>query len=194
MFRLFCTHNGPLEGQSEVETGAIPLGKPAAERIRARGDRSARAQLATDRGEPARGPSPGKGARWCGWRASIPSCCSPLQHRSAKAQADCDLNPDASENGAGRTALLNAACSLAESYGERLRSCNVRDLNREKAEGMSPELAAALQPLFGAIALLTEASASTTRDRTAGRAELSRCVPAEAGQWSEKHPRSGYRF
>lgn len=96
--------------------------------------------------------------------------------------------------GRARTALLNAACSLAESYGERLRSCNVRDLNREKAEGMSPELAAALQPLFGAIALLTEASASTTRDRTAGRAELSRCVPAEAGQWSEKHPRSGYRF
>ena len=117
MFRLFCTHNGPLEGQSEVETGAIPLGKPAAERIRARGDRSARAQLADDRGEPARGPSPGKGARWCGWRASIPSCCSPLQHRSTKAQADCDLNPDASGNGAG----ANGAAQRSVQPGRILR-------------------------------------------------------------------------
>jgi len=29
---------------------------------------------------------------------------------------------------------------LAKSYGERLRGCNVRNMNPEKAEGLSPEL------------------------------------------------------
>jgi len=39
-----------------------------------------------------------------------------------------------------RTGLVNAARGLAKSYGERLRGCKVRNMNPEKAEGLSPEL------------------------------------------------------
>ena len=36
--------------------------------------------------------------------------------------------------------MVNTARGLAKSYGERLRGCNVRNMNPEKAEGFSPEL------------------------------------------------------
>src|SRR5499425_2199258 len=55
-----------------------------------------------------------------------------------------------------RTALVNTARGLAKSYGERLRGCNVRNLNPEKAEGLSPELQTALQPLLAAIESVSE--------------------------------------
>jgi len=55
-----------------------------------------------------------------------------------------------------RTALVNTARGLAKSYGERLRGCNVRNMNPEKAEGLSPELQVALQPLLGALESLSE--------------------------------------
>jgi hypothetical protein len=47
-----------------------------------------------------------------------------------------------------RTGLVNTARGLAKSYGEPLRSCNIRNVNPEKAEGLSSELQAALQPLL----------------------------------------------
>ena len=50
-----------------------------------------------------------------------------------------------------RTGLVNTARGLAKSYGERLRGCNVRNMNPEKAEGLSPELQAALEPLLKVI-------------------------------------------
>jgi hypothetical protein len=55
-----------------------------------------------------------------------------------------------------RTGLVNAARGLAKSYGERLRSCNVRNMNPEKAEALSPELQRALEPLLSAIEELSE--------------------------------------
>jgi transposase len=55
-----------------------------------------------------------------------------------------------------RTALVNTARGPAKSYGERLRGCNVRNMNPEKAEGLSPELQAALEPLLAAIESLSE--------------------------------------
>jgi transposase len=55
-----------------------------------------------------------------------------------------------------RTALVNTARGLAKSYGERLRGCNVRNMNPEKAEGLSPELQSALEPLLNAIESLSE--------------------------------------
>jgi hypothetical protein len=41
-------------------------------------------------------------------------------------------------------------------YGERLRGCNPRNLNPEKARGVSPELQAALEPLLAAIESLSD--------------------------------------
>jgi transposase len=55
-----------------------------------------------------------------------------------------------------RTALINTARGLTKSYGERLRGCNPRNLNRQKAEGLSPELQTALQPLLDGIESLSE--------------------------------------
>ena len=43
---------------------------------------------------------------------------------------------------------MNTARGLAKSYGERLRGCNARNMNPEKAEGLSPELRTALEPLL----------------------------------------------
>src|SRR5207237_105997 len=55
-----------------------------------------------------------------------------------------------------RTALENTARGLVKSYGERLRGCNVRNMNPEKADGLSPELQTALQPLLAATEVLSE--------------------------------------
>ena len=70
---------------------------------------------------------------WRGWPGIDPQLLSPVEHRSAKAQADLTVIR-------ARTALVNTARGLAKSYGERLRGCNVRNMNPEKAGGLSPEL------------------------------------------------------
>jgi transposase len=44
---------------------------------------------------------------------------------------------------------VNTARGLAKSYGERLRGCNVRNMNPEKADALSPELRRALQATAG---------------------------------------------
>jgi hypothetical protein len=45
---------------------------------------------------------------------------------------------------------------LTKSYGEQLRGCSPRKMNRELAEGLSPELQSALQPLLEEIESLSE--------------------------------------
>jgi transposase len=85
-----------------------------------------------------------------------PELLSPVKHRSAKAQADLTLIRARAGLVRARTALVNTARGLAKSYGERLRGCNVRNMNPEKAEELSPELQAALQPLLAAIESLSE--------------------------------------
>ena len=80
-----------------------------------------------------------------------PELLYPVQHRSAQAQADLMMIRGRAGLVRARTGLVNAARGLAKSYGERLRGCNVRNLNPEKAEGLSPELQRALEPLLSAI-------------------------------------------
>ena len=55
-----------------------------------------------------------------------------------------------------RAGLVNPARGLAKSYVERLRGCNMRNMNPEKAEGLSPELQRALEPLLSGIEALSE--------------------------------------
>src|SRR6202007_3312464 len=81
-----------------------------------------------------------------------PQLLCPVKHRSAKAQADLTVIRARAGLVRARTSLVNTARGLAKSYGERLRGCNVRNLNPEKAEGLSPELQRALQPLLAGIA------------------------------------------
>jgi transposase len=85
-----------------------------------------------------------------------PQLLCPVKHRSAKAQADLTLIRARAGLVRARTALVNTARGLAKSYGERLRGCNVRNLNPEKAEGLSPELQSALEPLLACIAAVSE--------------------------------------
>jgi len=85
-----------------------------------------------------------------------PELLYPVKHRSAKAQADLMMIRARASLVRTRTGLVNAARGLAKSYGERLRGCNVRNMNPEKAESLSPELQAALEPLLNAIESLSE--------------------------------------
>ena len=85
-----------------------------------------------------------------------PQLLCPVKHRSRKAQADLTLIRARASLVRARTALVNTARGLAKSYGERLRGCNVRNMNPEKAEALSPELQAALEPLLAAAASVSE--------------------------------------
>src|SRR6267143_1151542 len=85
-----------------------------------------------------------------------PQLLSPVKHRSARAQADLTVIRARAGLVRSRTALINTARGLTKSYGERLRGCNPRNLNPEKAQGLSPELQAALEPLLAAIESLSE--------------------------------------
>jgi transposase len=85
-----------------------------------------------------------------------PQLLCPVKHRSAKAQADLTVIRARAGLVRARTALVNAVRGLAKSYGERLRGCNVRNMNPEKAEGLSPELQTALEPLLAGIESLSE--------------------------------------
>jgi transposase len=85
-----------------------------------------------------------------------PQLLCPVKHRSAKAQADLSVIRARAGLVRARTALVNTARGLAKSYGERLRGCNARNLNPEKAEALSPELQAALQPLLAGIEAVSE--------------------------------------
>src|ERR1035441_2552935 len=79
-----------------------------------------------------------------------------VKQRSAKAQADLTVIRARAGLVRARTALVNTVRGLAKSYGERLRGCNVRNRNPEKAEGLSPELQRALEPLLAGIESLSE--------------------------------------
>ena len=85
-----------------------------------------------------------------------PELLYPVKHRSAQAQADLMMIRARAGLVRVRTGLVNTARGLAKSYGERLRSCNIRNVNPEKAEGLSPELQRALQPLLTAIESVSE--------------------------------------
>ena len=85
-----------------------------------------------------------------------PELLCPVRHRSRQGQADLAMIRARAGLVRARTALVNTARGLAKSYGERLRGCNVRNLNPEKAEGLSPELQSALEPLLAGIEELSE--------------------------------------
>jgi transposase len=85
-----------------------------------------------------------------------PQLLCPVKHRSAQAQADLTVIRARAGLVRARTSLVNTVRSLAKSYGERLRGCNVRNMNPEKAEGLSPELQRALEPLLAGIESVSE--------------------------------------
>jgi transposase len=112
-----------------------------------------------------------------------PELLYPVKHRSAQAQADLMMIRARAGLVRARTGLVNTARGLAKSYGERLRGCNVRNMNPEKAESLSPELQAALEPLLNAIESLSERIVEYKRaHREPGAGELSANRAAETGE------------
>src|SRR5713226_5630378 len=85
-----------------------------------------------------------------------PQLLCPVKHRSAKAQADLTVIRARAGLVRARTSLINTARGLTKSYGERLRGCSSRNMSAEKAQGLSPELQAALEPLLAEIESLSE--------------------------------------
>src|SRR5438874_6441953 len=85
-----------------------------------------------------------------------PQLLSPVKHRSAQAQADLTVIRARAGLVRARTALINTARGLTKSYGERLRGCNPRNMNPEKASALSPELQRALEPLLAGIESLSQ--------------------------------------
>src|ERR1700734_3457147 len=92
-----------------------------------------------------------------------PQLLAPVKHRSRQAQADLMVIRARATLVRARTALVNAARGLTKSYGERLRGCNPRNLDTEKAQALSPELQAALGPLLQALESLSERIAENNR-------------------------------
>jgi transposase len=112
-----------------------------------------------------------------------PQLLSPVKHRSAKAQADLTVIRARAGLVRARTALVNTARGLAKSYGERLRGCNVRKMNPEKAEGLSPELQRRTGAVAGGNRVAERAHRGVQRtDRAAGAGELSAGGAAETDQ------------
>jgi len=85
-----------------------------------------------------------------------PELLSPVKHRSAQAQVDLTVIRARAGLVRARTSLINTARGLTKSYGQRLRGCNPRNMNREKASELAPELRAALEPLLEEIKSLSE--------------------------------------
>src|ERR1035441_4604652 len=85
-----------------------------------------------------------------------PQLLCPVKHRSAKAQADLTVIRARAGLVRARTSLINTAQGLTKSYGERLRGCNPRNMNLEKAQELSPELKTVLEPLLAATEALSE--------------------------------------
>ena len=99
-----------------------------------------------------------------------PELLYPVKHRSVQAQADLMMIRARAGLVRVRTGLVNTARGLAKSYGERLRGCNVRNMNPEKVEGLSPKLQAALDPLLNAIEALSERIETLAAELSAGGA------------------------
>ena len=120
-----------------------------------------------------------------------PQLLCPVKHRSAKAQADLTVIRARAGLVRARTSLVNTARGLAKTYGERLRGCNVRNMNPEKAEGLSPELQRALEPLLAGNRVAERTHPRVQRrDREAGAGKLSASGAAETDQRSRHADRA----
>jgi transposase len=85
-----------------------------------------------------------------------PQLLSPVQHRSAAAQADLSVIRARYALVRARTALICAARGLTKSFGERIRGRNPKAFRAEMGETLSPQLRLALTPLLNALETMTE--------------------------------------
>jgi len=94
--------------------------------------------------------------RWPGWARIEPELLGPVQHRSREAQANLTAIRARAGLVRARQSLIITARGLTKSYGERLRGCSPRKMNRELDAGLSAELQSALQPWLEEFESLSE--------------------------------------
>ena len=85
-----------------------------------------------------------------------PRMLFPIQHRGETAQADLTMIRARAGMVESRTALINAARGLSKSFGERLRKCDAKQVDRELAKDLPEALRAGVEPLLEEVATLTE--------------------------------------
>jgi transposase len=85
-----------------------------------------------------------------------PRMLFPIQHRGETAQADLTVIRARAGMVESRTALINAARGLSKSFGERLRKCDAKQVDRELAKDLPEALRAGVEPLLEEVATLTE--------------------------------------
>lgn len=85
-----------------------------------------------------------------------PQLLSPIQHRSAQAQADLSVIRARHALVRARTALVCAARGLTKSFGERISGRNPKGFRQATAETLSPQLQVALTPLLSALETMNE--------------------------------------
>jgi transposase len=85
-----------------------------------------------------------------------PQLLSPIQHRSAEAQADLSVIRARYALVRARTGLICAARGLTKSFGERMRGRNPKAFRPEMGGTLSPQLRVALTPLLHALETITE--------------------------------------
>jgi transposase len=84
-----------------------------------------------------------------------PQLLSPIQHRSAQAQADLSVIRARYGLVRARTALICTARGLTKSFGERIRGRNPKAFRPAMGETLSPQLQAALAPLLSTLETIT---------------------------------------
>jgi transposase len=85
-----------------------------------------------------------------------PQLLSPIQHRSAQAQADLSVIRARHALVRARTALVCAARGLTKSFGERIRGYSAKGFKQATGEALSPQLQVALAPLLSALETMNE--------------------------------------
>src|ERR1700722_118595 len=85
-----------------------------------------------------------------------PELLGPVRHRSAKAQIHLTVIRARAELVSAPTDVVNAACVLAKSFGERLPKCGTQQVSGKLAEGLSAELGQVLEPLLREVESLSE--------------------------------------
>ena len=85
-----------------------------------------------------------------------PRMLFPIQHRGEQAQADLTMIRSRAGLVEARTALVNSARGLSKSFGERLPSCDAKQVTADLAQELPPALRAAIEPLLKQTGLLSE--------------------------------------
>jgi transposase len=84
-----------------------------------------------------------------------PQLLSPIQHRSAQAQADLTVIRARYALVRARTALVCAARGLTKSFGERIRGRNPKGFGSSTTEELGLQLQVALAPMLSALEAIT---------------------------------------